>query len=451
MDPVGGNRSRDLDSPVGVQAGGYDPSSAAGRPRWTVLLVAGAVVLVVGGFALSRDYGVQSIPPPPDLEEVATPTTSGSTSSTVTTVPDSSLATDQPVNIRSFDWMYEVSDIAVAPDGSAYVTSGAGVASLNSEGEWVLLDIDGLPEGPGTDSGWPGRIVDQITIGPDGTVWLAGMATSHADDYQFGGILDGWGWDDGRFLYWVASRCPLCGEWQVYTSNEVPELEGRVDDMAVAADGSLYASMDDSQRLLAFDGTGWESRRLPTGWLWSGDPWAAFSMTVDRDSIWWAANSGRTLIAFDGTDFTEHTVEDGLLEDIYQVTAGVDGTIWVATDPNSAEAAGVAAFDGTSWTVYTTADGLLSNHAVIATGADGTVWAVHSDDPPYGYSRFDGTRWTAYEFGLPVGDRQAAVAADGTLWSKDNQLAISFDGITRTIYPAPFTQLEGSFRFTPGQ
>jgi hypothetical protein len=405
-------------------------------------MVAGTVVLVVGGIALSRDYGVQSIPPPPDLEEIATPTTSS------TTVP-SETATSQTefVGSRSLDWMYEVRDIDVALNGLVYVAGGAGVASLDSEGDWTLLDIDGLPEGTGTEDGYPGRVIDQITIGPDGTVWLAGMATSHADDEQFGGIIDGWtGW---RILWWVA-RNDGCDEvscsWSVMTSNEVPELEGGLSD-AVAGRRSFHALVDGT--LLVYDGAVSASHRIPTGWLWSGKPWTTFSMTVDRDGIWWAANSGSTLITFDGTDFTEHTVEDGLLDDIYQVTAGLDGTIWVATDPNSAEAAGVAAFDGTSWTIYTTADGLLSNHAVIAPGSDGTVWAVHSDDPPYGYSRFDGVGWSAWEFDLPVGDRQAAVAADGTLWTKDNQLVISFDGITRTIYPAPFTQGDGSLRFTP--
>jgi hypothetical protein len=344
--------------------------------------------------------------------------------------------------------MYEVSDIDVAPNGLVYVAGGAGVASLDSEGDWTLLDIDGLPEGTGTEDGYPGRIVEQITFGPDGALWVAGIATSPAEDWQFGGIL-GWGWEDGRFLYWVAIRCPLCGEWQVYTSNEVPELEGSFGDVALAADGTLYASMDGTQ-LLVFDGTTWESHRLPTGWLWSGDPWSA-SITVGTDGVLWAAKSGSGLIAFDGADFVPPM---GFLDDIYQVTAGLDGTIWVATDTEGsdpAEAAGVAAFDGTSWTIYTTADGLLSNHAVIATGSDGTVWAVHSDDPPFGYSRFDGVGWSAWEFDLPVGDRQAAVAADGTLWTKDNQLVISFDGITRTIYSAPFTQRDGSFRFTPVQ
>jgi hypothetical protein len=373
-----------------------------------------------------------------------------STFSTVDEVVSDSEPVEQ-VEVGVFDWMYEVSDVDVSPDGSVYVVGGIGVASLDGEGEWVLLDIDGLPEGTGLDDGWPGRIVEQVAIGPDGTVWLAGMASSHADDEKFGGYIDGW--SGGRFLYWVARyHCPLCGEWTVWTTNRVPELADGIGDLVVAGDGTLYASMDGTL-LLVFDGTRWESHRLPTGWLWSGDPWSA-SITVGTDGVLWAAKSGSGLIAFDGADFTERAIDDILLDDVYQVTAGADGTIWVATDTEGsdpAEAAGVAAFDGTSWTSYTTSDGLLSNHAVIATGSDGTVWAVHSEIPPYGYSKFDGTSWTAYPFNHPVGGFQAGVGPDGILWTVSEEGLVSFDGITRTVHPSPFVRPDGSFTFTPLQ
>ena len=61
MDQVGGNLSNKPDDPGGVRAGGSDLSGVGGRPGWSGLLAAGAVVLVVGGFALSQDYGVPNV------------------------------------------------------------------------------------------------------------------------------------------------------------------------------------------------------------------------------------------------------------------------------------------------------------------------------------------------------------------------------------------------------
>ena len=125
MDPVDGNRRREPEDSGGVKAGGSDPSSVGGRPGWVGLLAAGALVLVVGGFALSRDYGVQSILSPADLEEIAAPSTSSTTSPTVSvTNPEVS----DSIDWDSFDWMSAISDVAVASDGLLYVVAPAGVA-----------------------------------------------------------------------------------------------------------------------------------------------------------------------------------------------------------------------------------------------------------------------------------------------------------------------------------
>lgn len=429
MDSAEGRRSGDANSPGVVLIDGEAPGSGG----LLGLLLAGFVVLVVGGVALSQGYDVQNVTtrtPPPIEALPSTPTTIERSPSPVGEVAGR-------VESRNLDWVFEVNDVEVSADGLVYVVAPVGVAWLDGAGEWTLVNVEGLPAGTGLE-GFPGRNIEQIAIGSDGVLWVAGSAVSPADDEQFGGSLDGW--FDVRWLWWVARLDGCWGRcwWTVFTSDDVPELEGGIGDLVVSEDGTVYLSVGEDL-LLLFDGYEGDSYfvPLPTDLNGRESPWSG-SLAVGNDSVVWAAtdyDSGGVL-SFDAVGFTRYTTEDGLPSDtVVQVTTGTDGTIWVAT-----EAAGVAAFDGTTWNAYTMADGLLSNDTVIATGSDGTVWAVHHEMPPYGYSRFDGTGWTTYPFDSPVGDRQAAVTPDGTLWTVSEDGLASFDGTTRTIHPTPFTQ-----------
>lgn len=428
MDSANGRRSADANSPRVVLIDGEAPGP--GNPRGLVL--AGLVVLVVGGIALSQGYDVQDVAPS-TLPPVPP---SSSTSTTVERSPSPVGEVAEHFESRILDWVYEVNDVEVSPDGLVYVAAPVGVARLDGAGEWTLIDVEGLPTGRGLE-GSPGRNIEQIAIGSDGVLWVAGTAVSTPDDEQFGGRLEGW--FGLRLLSWVARLDGCWGRcwWTVFTSDDVPELEGGVGDLVVSADGTVYLSVGEDL-LLVFDGYEGDSYSvpLPTGLNKREPPWSG-SLAVGDDGVVWAATNYYRggVLSFDGAGFTRYTTEGGLPgHTAVRVTAGADGTIWVAT------AAGVAAFDGTTWTTYTMADGLLSNDAVIATGLDGTVWAVHYQIPPYGYSRFDGTGWTTYPFDSPLGGFRAEVAPDGTLWTISEDGLASFDGITRTVHPTPFTQ-----------
>jgi hypothetical protein len=414
-------------------------------------LVALAVVLVVGGFAFSPGYGTRSVPPTTGLPGAVSPSTTITTTSSVTVVE-----TLEPVDPITFDWMNEVVDLAVAWDTEVHAVAPVGVAWFDGGSEWISIDVEDLPEGT-PDDGSPGRYITQAAAAPGGSLWVAGHATSHADHEEFG-IVDGW--TGGRILDWVASyHCPICGQWTVWTTNDVPELSAGIGDLAVSGDGIVYASVG-KDLLMVFDGYQeagfsewkshgeWKSYRvpLPTGSSGMSSPWSS-SLAVSSDGVLWAGTNSDSggVLRFDGAGFSRYTTEDGLPRDReLRVSAAADGTIWAAT-----ERSGIASFDGTSWTSYTTADGLLSNQAAIATGSDGTVWAVHLDDPPYGYSRFDGIGWTTYPFDFEVGGYRAEVTPDGTLWTISDEGLISFDGNTRTIYPTPFVQPDGSLTFMP--
>ncbi|HSR45060.1 MAG TPA: hypothetical protein VLT15_07505, partial [Acidimicrobiia bacterium] len=420
------------------------------RPGWAGLIWATVVVLVVGGFALSRSYGVPEVssgtlPPVPPLPSTST-----------TTAPSVADTTPlESVDAVYDDWVYVFQDLAVDPYGVAvYGVAADGVAIGWLDGDWELLDVDALPTGTGLDDGLPGRVINQVATGPStggdvwSGVWFSGYSRSDADDEEFGGTLDGW--TGGRMLGWVARyHCPVCGQWTVWTSNEVPEFANGIGDLAVSPDGMVYASVGEDL-LMMFDGEGWNSHQVPLPPRGSGVsyPWSS-SLTVGIDGVVWAGTnySNGGVLRFDGTDFTRYTVEDGLPSgQVVRVSSAGDGTIWAAT-----ERSGVASFDGTTWTSYATADGLLSDQAVIAAGADGTVWAVHYERPPYGYSRFDGTEWTSYRFDQPVGGYRAEVIPDGTLWTISDEGLVSFDGTTRIIHASPFVQPEGSLTFTPVQ
>ncbi len=348
------------------------------------------------------------------------------------------------------DWMGAIGDVAVAPDGTVYGSAPLGIASLDTTGDWTLLNIDALPEGQGLEGAWPGRTIDHVAVGADGTLWVAGVATSTVEDEEFGGQIDGWS-GVARHLGFVARRDCTGGQcsWIVFTSDETPGLAWSVGDLVVAPDGSVYAAGSSEPVLLVFDGAQWRSHSVP-GFTNNVSPWSG-SLAVAADGTVWAGTNdpglGRGLYAFDGESFIHYTSQDGLPSDnVFQVSAGSDGLLWVATDalygdPDTAApdaAGGIASFDGVAWTTYTMADGLLTNDAIVAAGDDGTVWAIHSEIRPHGVSHFDGGSWTAQETETRFGGFRSAVAPDGSLWTTSQGALIHYDGETATVYPSPF-------------
>lgn len=407
-------------------------------PRWLIPLT--VVVLLLPACSDSADEAADTTLAPTTIEAVTSTTAAPATATT---------AVDDAAAAGQLDWLGDVQDVAIAPDGSIFVAAAAGVASLDVSGGWTLIDVTDLPEGSGLDDGWPGRMINMITVGPDGKLWVAGTAATDADDEDFGGIVSEW--TGGRTLTWIARHdCDATPcSWQVFTSDEIPDLAGDIGDIVVSDQGTVYASVGENL-LLVYNDTEWESHTVAG--LSNVGPWSR-SLSVATNGVLWAGTNdpgqGRGLLSFDGTDIVRYSTEDGLPADnTFQVAAATDGSIWVATDvlytdPSTASpdaAAGIARFDGTTWTSYTMADGLLSNDAYIATGPDGTVWAIHSEIPSYGYAHFNGMTWTAYPTDEPVGGFRAAVDANGTLWTTANGELISFNGTTTTTYSSPFTR-----------
>jgi hypothetical protein len=348
--------------------------------------------------------------------------------------------------------------LAVSPDGDLYIASEVGVARRDGEGHWEMIDVDALPVGHRVDS-MPGRYIDLLAVAPDGTLWAAGTAHSDVDDDEFGGFVDRI--FNSRILSWIAAydcasvRC----SWEVVTSNDEPVLVGgtgaqnwplTLGDLEIADDGSVYAPVD-GPALLRFDGDEWTTHPVQ-GFDQSAWPWSR-SIAITSDGTVWAGTDpeqGLGVISFDGTNFTRHTVDNGLpARNVFQVAAAGDGTLWAATDmlydnpdtarPDAAE--GVLHFDGTTWRAFTMDDGLLSNDAVVVTGGD-SVWALHYEIPPYGYSSYENGTWTPHRTDEMMSFNFSAVmASDGTLWAIDysDGSLTSFDGTTTTTHSTPFT------------
>ena len=290
---------------------------------------------------------------------------------------------------------YDATGVAVAPDGSLWAATEAGIAHWDLATGTLTLYTTG--------DGLPADDALRVVVGSDGTVWTGGSG-------------------------WIAR---FDGSWTTFSAPEGP--------MAAGPDGAVWTAFGESD-LARFDGSEWQTFEVPLS-LDQGVtvPWTGI-LDVAADGIVWAGtNNFKGVFAFDGANWTHYMSVDGLPAPLSgTVAAAPDGTVWVGSvSLNDSLGAGAARFDGSTWKVYTTADGLLDDVPDVAVGANGTVWAIHQN----GVSRFDGDTWTAFP-GIEGFGMFAAVDASGTLWMPARAGGvIGFDGvdITRLDVPAKET------------
>jgi hypothetical protein len=309
-----------------------------------------------------------------------------------------------PATGNSAEWNdYSIHDTAIAADGSLWATTDSSILrwdTLTGEAT-VFTTADGLPS----------MGVYNLQAGADGTIWVgnAGWMAFH----------------DGNS--WTVVNAP--------TGSQGP--------LAVGPDGAVWTVFGE-RNLARYDGSQWEAFEAPMP-LSNGvaTPWSA-SLDVSPDgTIWAGTNADKGVFAFDGTDWTHHTHEDGLPSRVgWTVAAAPDGSVWAGSEQmDSTLGRGVARFDGTGWTHYTTEDGLHSITAEVVVGKDGTVWAIHES----GVSRFDGSSWTAFP-DITGRSHGASVDAAGTLWLPAAEAGvisvIGFDGVDINRLTVPLEEAQ---------
>jgi ligand-binding sensor domain-containing protein len=228
-----------------------------------------------------------------------------------------------------------VYDVLKAKNGDVWIATWSGVnrikgGNLKDRSKWELHTV------ASTKGGLPNDWVYGLAEGKDGIVWLA----------TEGGLAR---WVEGKWDNWNHAK----GQGAPY--------ELVKDDMAFKNDPSKVSSHHARQKQeMGLQG-------IDTAY----NPNYIVSLVAARDGTVWAGTWGGGLAHFDGKQFRNYTVKDGLPGNhVFMLHQARDGQLYIGTN------AGVTKFnDGKFSPPLTTADGLFSN-AVFSmdTAADGTLW-----------------------------------------------------------------------------
>jgi len=105
--------------------------------------------------------------------------------------------------------------------------------------------------------------------------------------------------------------------------------------------------------------------------LESYNPDYVFALHIAPDDSVWVGTWGGGVAHFDGNNWTNLTVNDGLAGNIiYSIAQDDEGVLWIGTNH------GLSRYDGQSWHNYGIHDGLLDvNVYAISITPDGSIWA----------------------------------------------------------------------------
>ena len=381
-----------------------------------------------------------------------------------------------------------VRHIVQTPDNLLWLATEAGLATFDGRSQqWNLLTTeDGLPGnvvqtlalGPlgevwvGTDQGLAVRQdsrwtvinrenVREMAIAPDGTVWFItadAVVRLREGQQQFllappvSQVFDVLATEAGFWLAaaegvaFFAAQQEANGRWQRF--GQTDGLPGdRVTALGLAADGTIWASSEllpdtptqssglygtytiRHNYLSFFDGQRWQPsiRPSPSGLL---HPVITSIVTLPDGTAWLGSLGG--ISRFDGQQWTNFTMLDGLpAHEVYQLVA-VDEAVWAITS------GGLAQFNPAtqSWKSFAEVGNWTNFEAVsLAADASGIIWAGSGTE----MMRYDGQVWLTIPIELSseaVTVHNFVVAADGRLWltahldtpDLDQHFLAEFDG-----------------------
>ena len=223
----------------------------------------------------------------------------------------------------------QVNPIAFAPDGSIVVSEPEPRELHTSR----IFRFDGETWSTVGGDQYPGSLVLDLGVAPDGTVWAADFHT-----WSPGAVsrFDGKAWTDWRFLF-DGSAWTTRVEGVEYLPSA---RSGFVHALTVAPDGTVWATVEGDARtrgvpaVARFDGSDWTFFRVPgaerlrCGFGFRG------GLSLGPDGTLWIApchlprGGGSVLFSFDGSTWTR----DELDGRIHAIDVAPDGTLWLALD-----------------------------------------------------------------------------------------------------------------------
>jgi len=251
----------------------------------------------------------------------------------------------------------QIHDIAVCPDGTAWVADTWGLVAVRN-GVWSDYQ-DALNHAD----------TELVACAPAGGVYVAGYKTL--------GHFDGTNWNPID----VANLGP-----QKYS--------GSIKDLALGSDGSLWVLSTSSIARLA-NGR-WQYWMNGHGYSTKYD-YFFNAMTIDRKGVVWAA-AGSALIRYKGGKWAN--VMPKTMSQPQALVADSKNRLWVGMYSK-----GLAMYDGRTWKVYTFKNSGIASNDVTSLAVDtaGRLW-VGTD---WGVSVLSGSRWTTYRMetaGTPAND-----------------------------------------------
>jgi ligand-binding sensor domain-containing protein len=271
----------------------------------------------------------------------------------------------------------QIEDIALSPDGILWFATSGGVSSFDGKVWTTFTTEDGLVENhsvaiAATDgqvwvghySGkisnfdgttWKtyegnGSIIRSITIGKDGAVWFG---THETKGLKSGGVL--------RFYQ---------GIWEIYTT--VDGLSSNdISDMVIDTQGQVWCGT--RKGLSYFNGKMWLPFPIafPTEQLQlqSGDR-PVLNLAIAPDNKIWMSVHGLGLVRVSDRAIYKHPSLQGFTQP-RALLAARDGSLWVGGGAYGPVERTLVRFDGVNWSIYGTPFGIVFD---ILETADGVLW-----------------------------------------------------------------------------
>ena len=227
-----------------------------------------------------------------------------------------------------------VYDVLEMPNGDVWIATWSGAnrvrgGALDQRDQWDLFTVEN------TAGGLPNDWVYGLAKGKNGEVW---MATEGGLARYLDGKWRNWNHEDGQGAPYALVKD------QIQFAND-------------PADYSKHHTRQKNEMGL---------QEVDVAY----NPNYIVALLIDKDGSVWAGTWGGGLAHFDGTNWRNYTVTDGLpANHVFSLHQDPAGRIWVGTSN------GMAVREGDAFRVYTTADGLFSNIVFsMANATDGSAW-----------------------------------------------------------------------------